>query len=484
VGRLNFHALKRSIPIRDAAVVGSGPNGLTAAILLQQAGFRTTLYEANPIVGGGLRTAELTLPGYRHDICSSIHPLAISSPIFRSFPLHQFGLEWIHPPIPVAHPMDDGTAPVLLRDLTSACARLGQDGGNYRRAVAPFVERWFDLMPDLLAPPLHLPARPLLLARFGALAAWPAQSIARKLFREPGTRALFCGIAGHAVMPLDGIGSGAFAWTLAIAAHAVDWPLPRGGSQSIANALAAYFESLGGRIAVNTRISSLSQLGDAKPVLFDLTPKQVLEIAGDRFSGAFRAQLQRYRYGPAAFKMDWALSAPIPWKAPECAHAGTVHLGGTLEEIAAAERAPQDGITAQKPFVLLTQPTQFDPTRAPAGGHMAWAYCHVPNRSPEDMSARIEAQIERFAPGFRSLILARHTFTPADLERHNANLVGGDIMGGAHTIRQLLFRPTHRHYRTPLSGLYLCSSSTPPGGGVHGMCGFHAAQLAVRDCGG
>jgi phytoene dehydrogenase-like protein len=462
-------------------VVGSGPNGLTAAIVLQRAGFATTVYEANDTIGGGTRSAELTLPGYHHDVCSAIHPLAAASPVFASFPLQEHGLEWIQPPIPVAHPLDHGPAAVLLRDLHATCVRLGVDGSQYRRAVAPLLRQWNDLLPELLGPPLHVPVHPPLMTEFASLAMWPAATMAWRMFETRPGRALFAGIAAHSVMPLEKVGSGAFAWVLAIAAHAVGWPLPRGGSQSIGNALASYFQSLGGRISVNSRIQSLDELGQVRPLLFDVTPRQLVEIAGERMPESFRRELLRFRYGPGAFKVDWALRAPIPWKCPECSQAGTVHLGGTLAEIAASERLAATGLAPDDPMVLLTQPTQFDPSRAPAGGHIAWAYCHVPNGSKVDMTERIEAQVERFAPGFSSNIAARHVTTPADFEERNANLIGGDIMGGAHTLRQLAFRPTRMYYRTAIPGVYLCSSSTPPGGGVHGMCGYHAAQAVLGD---
>jgi phytoene dehydrogenase-like protein len=445
------------------------------------AGLPTTVLEANSTIGGGARTSQLTLPGFQHDICSAIHPMAVSSPVFRSFPLHEHGLKWIFPPLAVAHPLDDGSAAMLFQDLDLTCARLGQDGPRYRRAVAKLAGRWHDLAPEILCPPIHLPSRPFLFARFGLLALWPARAAIRRILRTETARALLGGIACHSVMPLDSFGSGAFAWALAIAAHAVGWPMPRGGAQSISNALASYFESLGGEIVTNTRVHTLADLGDASPVLFDVTPKQFLQSAGNRLPETYRRKLEKYQYGAAAFKMDFALSAPIPWKNSECARAGTIHLGGSLEEITASERALSTGIVTDRPFVLLTQPTQFDSARAPEGKHIAWAYCHVPNGSTADMGGRIESQIERFAPGFRSTILARHVFTPADLEHHNANLVGGDIIGGAHTLSQILLRPTRTHYRTPLRGVYLCSASTPPGGGVHGMCGFHAATTALRD---
>jgi phytoene dehydrogenase-like protein len=448
--------------------------------VLARAGLRTTLFEAAPTVGGGTRSAALTLPGFVHDVCSAVHPLAVSSPVFASFPLGEHGLEWIEPPLPLAHPLDDGPAAVLARPLEATCARLGADGPAWRRAVAPLVRRWGDLVPMIQRPLVRIPASPLLMARFGALALWPAASLARRLFRTEAARALFAGLAAHAVLPLEAPASSAFGWVLAAAGHAVGWPIPRGGSQSIANALASYFESLGGRIVTNTRIRSLGELGDAAPVLCDVTPRQFLALAGERLPEGFRRRLEAWRYGPGVFKVDWALSAPIPWKAAECAQAGTVHVGGAIDEIAAWERAAAGGASGARPFVLVAQPSLFDSTRAPAGRHTAWAYCHVPHASAADMTGSIEAQVERFAPGFRARILARHSFAPAALEQYNANLVGGDITGGAQHLRQLILRPTRLFYRTPLDGVYLCSSSTPPGGAVHGMCGFHAAQAALR----
>jgi phytoene dehydrogenase-like protein len=340
------------------------------------------------------------------------------------------------------------------------------------------VARWNELAREILGP-LHWPTHPFLLAQFGLLSAWPATLVARSLFRGPAARALFAGHAAHSIMPLENVTSAAFGWVLAITSHAVGWPIPRGGSQRIANALASYFESLGGRIVLNTNVSSLDEFHDAATVLCDVTPRQLLQIAGSRLPRRYCRKLEKYRYGPGVYKVDWALDRPIPWKAGECARAGTVHIGGTLDEIAAAERAPGDGVLPDRPFVLLAQPSLFDPTRAPLGKHTAWAYCHVPNGSTADMLERIESQIERFAPGFRGCIAARSTMTPADLERHNANLVGGDINGGAQDLRRLFLS----HYRTPVRGLYLCSSSTPPGGGVHGMCGYHAARAALQDAG-
>ena len=466
----------------EAFVIGSGPNGLTAAIILAKAGLKTTVFEAEASIGGGTRSAELTLPGFVHDICSAVHPLGIGSPFFASFPLAQHGLKWIQPELPLAHPLDDGSAAVLDRSLESTVQHLGVDGAAYRRIVAPLLSGWPDLVRELLAP-MHVPRNPLLFARFGLLAGWPASAIARLAFRTPAARALFAGVAAHSVAPLENLATAAIGWVLTIAAHAEGWPIPAGGSQQIANALAGYFQSLGGTISANTRIRSLDDLPREAIILCDVSPRQLLQLAGGRFPARFRRQLERYRYGPGVFKLDWALSDPIPWKAAECARAGTVHIGGTLEEITASERAAWRGANDERPFVLLAQPSLFDPSRAPTGKHTGWAYCHVPHASTVDMTERIEAQVERFAPGFRDTILARGKLFPADLERHNANLVGGNITGGAQTVRQLFLRPTAFFYRTPLDGVYLCSASTPPGGGVHGACGFHAARTALQDSG-
>lgn len=463
-------------------MIGSGPNGLTAAIVLAKAGLHTTVIEAEPSIGGGARSAGLTLPGFLHDVCSAVHPLAVSSPAFASFPLREHGLEWIHPQFPLAHPLDDGSAAILTMPVETTCARLGVDGGVYRREVAPLVLQWPELAREILGP-VHFPANPMLLARFVFLAAWPAAFSARQLFHTEPARALFAGLAAHSVLPLEALGSAAFGWLLAVAAHVAGWPVPKGGSQQIAHALGSYFESLGGQIVTNTRIRSLDELGEAALMLCDLTPRQFLEVAGARLPRTFQRKLESYRYGPGVFKVDWALSGPIPWTAIECARAGTVHVGGTLHDIATAERQVSNGSAPDRPFVLVAQPSLFDSSRAPERNHTAWAYCHVPHASTADMTERIESQLERFAPGFRSRILARHTFSPADLERHNANLVGGDITGGAQNLKQLIFRPTRMFYRTPLRGVYLCSSSTPPGGGVHGMCGYHAAQVALREAG-
>jgi phytoene dehydrogenase-like protein len=463
---------------REAFVVGSGPNGLTAAITLARAGWAATVLEAQPTAGGGTRSAELTLPGFMHDVCSAVHPMAVSSPAFGSMPLREHGLEWIHPPIPVAHPLDGGGSVVAERSVDETAARLGRDAAMYRRVMAPLSANWRKLMEDVLAPP-HIPAHPLVLGRFGLLAPWAAARIARTLFRGEAARALFAGMAAHSCLPLEAAGSAAFGWVLMLAAHAVGWPVARGGSQRIANALISYFESLGGVVLCNHEVGSLGDLPAKSTILCDVTPRQLLRMAGGRLPDAYCRELKRYRYGPGVFKVDWALSSPIPWQSPDCARAGTVHVGGTLDEIAASERAAWHGHPCDRPFVLLAQPSLFDDTRATTGRHTAWAYCHVPNGSKDDMTERIEAQIERFAPGFRRAILARHTMSPAQMEAHNANLVGGDIGGGAVNLRQLFLRPTASLYRSPDPDVFLCSAATPPGGGVHGMCGYHAARAVL-----
>ena len=470
---------------RKACVIGSGPNGLAAAIMLAQAGLDVEVFEAEREIGGAARTLELTLPGFRHDFGSAVHPFAAGSPFFSSLPLADYGLEWLHSPATLAHPFDDGTAITLDRDLREAASSLGEDGPAWRHLMQPLATRWPDLAPELLRPILAFPKHPLLLARFGLNALLPATTVARRFRTEP-ARALFAGLAAHSFMALDQPLTASFGLVLGAVAHAVGWPIPRGGAQSLANALAAHLAHLGGRITTSTRIHSLADLPTCDLTLCDITPRQLLALAGqsgpNRLTSRYRSQLAAYKYGPAAFKVDYALSRPIPWNAPACLRAATVHLGGTLTEIAASEAAMASGQHSDKPFVLLAQPTLFDATRAPAGKHIAWAYCHVPNGSSESEATleRLESQIERFAAGFRSPILARHVFSPVALEAMDANLIGGDIGGGAFNLRQLLFRPTRRQYRTSAPDLYLCSSSTPPGGGVHGMCGANAARLALR----
>jgi phytoene dehydrogenase-like protein len=465
----------------DAVVVGAGPNGLAAAIALQQAGIRVLLLEAKNEIGGGLRSAELTLPGFVHDICSAIHPMAIASPFFQTLPLHQYGLEYIHPGVAAAHPFDDGTAAVLQHSVAVTAKSLGKDEQAYKTLLEPAVQNWPLIAPDALGP-LRFPKHPLALARFGWHALTSAQHLARR-FQTKEARGLWAGMAAHSIQPLSNLATSAIGMVLLSAGHLGGWPLPRGGSQQIAKALAAYFVSLGGSIETGVPIRSLSQLPSSHAVLFDVTPKQLLQIAGPEFSSLYQWQLKRYRYGVGVFKIDWALDAPIPFTAPECRQAGTLHLGNTLEEIAYGEKIIWQGQHAEKPFVLLAQPSVFDASRAPAGKHTAWAYCHVPHGSTEDMTNIIEQQVERFAPGFRDTILARHTFNTAELEAYNPNYVGGDINGGVLDISQLFTRPVLRSspYRTTAKGIYICSSATPPGGGVHGMCGFHAARTALKD---
>ena len=464
----------------DAIVIGSGPNGLAAAITMAQAGRSVLVREAQDSIGGGTRSAALTLPGFTHDVCSAIHPLGVGSPFFRSLPLNKHGLEWIQPQAAAAHPLDDGSAVLVEQSIESTAAGMGADGEAYRKLMVPIVEHWEELAPALLGPP-RLPRHPLMLAGFGWHALRPATKLARAAFQGEPARAAFAGMAGHSMLPLDQRASAAFGLVLNALAHVAGWPLPRGGSQKIADALASYLKSLGGEIVTSAPVNSLSELPRARVVLCDVTPRQLLAIAGDRFTPAYRSLLSRYRYGAGVFKLDWALEAPIPWKAANCARAATVHVGGTLDEIAASERAAWEGRHTERPFVLVAQPSLFDSTRAPAGKHTAWAYCHVPLGSTRDVTGQIENQIQRFAPGFRERILARSVMTPATLESHNANLVGGNINGGAQDLSQLFPRPTWRLYATSARGIYICSASTPPGGGVHGMCGYHAAQRALRE---
>jgi phytoene dehydrogenase-like protein len=464
----------------DAVVVGSGPNGLAAAITLAQAGRSVLVLEAEQTVGGGTRTAELTLPGFRHDVCSTIHPLAVGSPFFGQLPLAEYGLEWVYPPAALAHPLDDGSAVVLERPIAAASETMGRDATAYRRLISPLVTNWAKVAPEILGP-LRLPRHPLALAGLGLFAVWPATALARLVFRAERARAVFGGLAGHSMVALDQPVTAGFGLVMAASAHAVGWPLARGGSQAIAAALVRYFHLLGGEVATGVRVRSVDELPPARAVLFDVTSRQLLSIAGERLPAGYRRALERYRYGLGVFKIDWALNGPIPWKAAECFRAATIHLGGTLAQIADAERAVWHGQHPERPYIILVQPTLFDPSRAPEGKHTAWAYCHVPNGSTFDVTERIEAQIERCAPGFRDCILARHVMPPAAMEQHNANYIGGDINGGVQDMWQFYTRPTLRRvpYSTPAKELYLCSSSTPPGGGVHGMCGYFAARAAL-----
>lgn len=466
----------------DAIIVGAGPNGLAAAITLAQAGKSVLVMEASEKIGGGARTSELTLPGYLHDVCSAIHPLGIGSSFFKSLPLAEYGLEWIQPTLPLAHPFDDGTAAVLDRSTRVTGESLGQDSRAYQSLMDPMVNDWEQILDDLLGP-LPLPPKHLLAsARFGLPALLPARWLAERLFKGPRARGLFAGIAGHSILPLEKLGTAGFGLFLGFLGHAVGWPVPRRGSQSIMNAMAGYLQTLGGEIVTGRRVCSLEELPPAQAVLFDVTPRQLIEIAGGRLPSGYRRQLARFRYGPGAFKVDYALSEPVPWTAPECRLAGTVHLGGTLDEIAVGEAAVWRGEHPEKPLILIAQQSLFDPTRAPDGKHTLWAYCHVPHGSTVDMTARIEAQIDRFAPGFRDCILERSVKNTHDIQAYNSNYIGGDIIGGVQDLGQFFTRPTLslNPYATPVKSLYLCSSSTPPGGGVHGMCGYHSARACLE----
>ncbi len=471
----------------DAVVVGAGPNGLSAAISLARAGCSVVVLEAEATVGGGCRSEELTLPGFVHDVCAAIHPLGVASPAFRDMPLAGHGLEWVHPEAPAAHPLPGGRAAVLERSIDATAAGLGADGGAWRRVIGPLAEHWDDLSASILGPMLRPPRHPVTLTRFGLRALLPAKTLAGRLFEEDEAKGLFAGLAAHAILDLGAPLTSSFGLTFAATGHAVGWPAAKGGSQRIADALVAYLRSLGGTVETGRRITALADLPPARVVLFDLTPRQVVAIAGDRLERRARRRLTRFRYGPGSFKIDYALDGPVPWQNEACGRAGSVHVGGTLDEVVAAERDVARGRHPARPFVLTSQPSRFDPTRAPAGKHTFWAYCHVPQGSTVDMTTAIEDQLERFAPGFRDRVLARHTMFPADLERHNANNVGGDVAGGSHGGLQLVARPrlAADPYALSIDGMdaFLCSASTPPGAGVHGMSGWWAARSALRRLG-
>lgn len=465
----------------DAIVVGSGPNGLAAAITMQQQGLSVLLIEGKETVGGGMRTQELTLPHYQHDVCSAIHPMALGSPFFSTLPLQQYGLEFIYAPVQAAHPFDDGTAAFLTKSLDETANSLGVDGKRYRNLIQPVVENWHELAQDTMGP-FSFPKHPFLLAKFGLNAIQPA-SLLVKGFKTKQARGLWAGMSAHAIQPFSNWASSAIGLILAAVGHKYGWPIPKGGSQSIADALAAYFVALGGEIQTNNFIESLDELPPHKVLLLDLTPKQILKIAGEKLATGYKKQLQKYRHGMGVFKVDWALDGPVPFTNEDCGKAATVHLGNIFEEIAHSEKITSQGQHPEKPFVLLAQQSVFDHTRAPEGKQTVWGYCHVPNGSTKDMTAAIENQVERFAPGFKDRIIAKSTLNTQQLEAYNPNYIGGDINGGIIDLQQLYTRPTLSltPYRTSNQSIYICSSSTPPGGGVHGMCGYHAAKTALKD---
>ena len=469
--------------MKRAYVIGSGPNGLSAAIVLAEAGLDVQVFEAEDVPGGGARTLPLTEPGFLHDFGSAVHPMAAGSPFFSTLPLGQHGLVWVHGHAPLAHPLEDGTAVMLERDLADQDRELGEDGQAWRSLVTPLVDSWDKFAQSALGPVLRIPRHPFLMARFGLSAFQSARKLALHHFAQPRTRALFAGLAAHSFLSFDDPLSSAVALVLGAAAHKVGWPVPRGGSQGITNALIGHLQSLGGRIETGRRIDAhafreWNETGNL--TLFDTSPRQLVDIAGDCLTTGFRKLMEGFKRAPGVFKVDYALSQPVPWRAAECHRAITVHLGGAFEEIAKSEAAISKGQHPERPFVLTAQPSHFDPTRAPHGKYTFWAYCHVPNGSTLDMTDRLEAQIERFAPGFRDCIVARHVSTPAILESMDANLLGGDISGGAMTMKQFLLRPSALTYETSAPNLFLCSSSTPPGGGVHGMCGYRAAKVALQ----
>ncbi len=469
--------------MKRANVVGSGPNGLSAAIALARAGVDVKVYEGESRPGGSVRTEEATLPGFRHDIGSAVYPMSVASPFFRSLNLEQHGLRWIEPEIPLAHPLPDGDGVALMHSLDETVALLGADGPAYRSLMEPIVSAWKDLIHDVLGPVFHLPKHPFALAGFGLTALQSATSVARKHFKTTRMQTLFAGMAAHSVVPLDFASTAAVALVLGVTAHADGWPIAEGGSQSITEALLHVLREYGGVLKVDHTLHHLRELPSADCTMLDLTPAGFLHLSDGMFAKERRRPYESFQHGPGIYKLDWALSEPIPWANELCRRAGTVHIGGTLEEICASELDAYEGRRNERPFILLSQPSLFDPSRAPQGKHTAWAYCHVPNGSTADETAVIEEQIERYAPGFRDCILARSGRSAMEMQRWNPNLVGGDVSGGAMTLKQILRRPKLPPYSTPLPNVFLCSSSTPPGGGVHGMCGALAAERAALHMG-
>lgn len=467
----------------DAIIVGSGPNGLAAAIILAREGWKTLVIEARSTPGGGMRSSEVTLPGFVHDICSSVHPLAASSRLFTQLPLDQFGLQWIYSPSPVGHPLPNGQAILAYPSITETALQLGKDRQAYTKLFKNLSLNYSRLLEDIHGPLPIIPHHPLVTGAFGLKAVQSAYGLAKRVFSTEQARALFMGYAAHSILPLEWPGTAAAGLLIGSSAHAIGWPVAKGGSQALANALVAYLQSLGGQIQTGWDIKSLEELPSSRAILLDVSPKSFLHLGGDRLPTRYRNQLQRYRYGAGIFKIDYALDGPVPWKDPALGKSITVHIGGTMDEIAQSEREAENGIHSEKPFVLLAQASLFDPGRAPTGKHTLWTYCHVPQGSEVDMTSRIEEQLERFAPGFRDLVLARHTTNAVELEAYNPNYVGGDISSGQQTLYQQFARPVPSlsPYRTPVKGVYLCSSATPPGGGVHGMCGYQAARCVLAD---
>ncbi len=466
----------------DAIIIGSGPNGLSAGIALAQKGLSVKIFETSDVIGGGARTKELTLPGFHHDVCSAIHPMAVGSPFLKTLPLEDFGLKWIYPEYPLAHPLDNEPAVILRRSLDDTAKELGKDEKAYKNLFIPFVKRWEELAPEILSPFNSIPSSPVLMAQFGLKSLRSACSLANNQFQTERAKALFAGLAAHSLLSLDEISTAAIALVLGSIGHVKGWPMPRGGSQELSSAMGKYFKNSGGEIETNAHISELRQLPKSKVVLFNNTPQQIIEIAKNKLPPAYTKKLKKYKYGAGVFKMDIALDGPVPWNDPQIAEAGTVHLGGSLKEIARSEQMIANNNHPEKPYILLAQQSMFDDTRAPEGKHTVWAYCHVPNDSTKDMSEPILAQIERFAPGFRDLILAKHTMNTHELHTYNPNYIGGDINGGSQNITQLFTRPVGLFdpYHIPDTNLYIASASTPPGGGVHGMCGYHAAQSVLK----